>query len=48
MPEVPSFSFCNFMYPHAEISGKQQDSLAPAEFTYKIISAKLVGTGVKL
>ncbi|TDI77136.1 MAG: transglutaminase family protein [Betaproteobacteria bacterium] len=37
-----------FMYPHAEISGKQQDSLAPAEFTYKIISAKLVGTGVKL
>jgi transglutaminase-like putative cysteine protease len=37
-----------FMYPHAEISGKEQDSLVPAEFSYKIISAKLVGTGAKL
>jgi transglutaminase-like putative cysteine protease len=37
-----------FMYPHAEISGQEQDSLSPAEFSYKIISAKLVGTGVKL
>lgn len=37
-----------FMYPHAEISGQEQDSLSPAEFSYKIISAKLVGTGAKL
>lgn len=37
-----------FMYPHAEISGKQQDSLSPAEFSYRIVSSKLVGTGAKL
>jgi len=37
-----------FMYPHAEISGKQQDSLSPAEFSYMITSAKMIGTGVKL
>jgi transglutaminase-like putative cysteine protease len=37
-----------FMYPHAEISGKQQDSLSPAEFSYMITSAKMVGTGAKL
>jgi transglutaminase-like putative cysteine protease len=37
-----------FMYPHAEISGKQQDSLSPAEFSYMITSAKMLGTGAKL
>ena len=37
-----------FMYPHAEISGQEQDSLSSAEFSYKIISAKLVGTHIKL
>ncbi len=37
-----------FMYPHAEIDSHQQDSLEPAEFTYKIISTELVGTGAKL
>lgn len=37
-----------FMYPHAEISGKQQDSLSPAEFSYMITSAKMIGTGAKL
>jgi hypothetical protein len=36
------------MYPHAEISGKQQDSLSPAEFSYMITSAKMIGTGAKL
>ncbi|SEP24228.1 transglutaminase family protein [Nitrosovibrio sp. Nv6] len=36
-----------FMYPQAEVSGHQQDSLEPAEFTYKIVSLQLVGTGIK-
>ncbi|SFO39429.1 transglutaminase-like domain-containing protein [Nitrosospira briensis] len=36
-----------FMYPQAEVSGHQQDSLEPAEFSYKIVSSRLVGTGVK-
>lgn len=37
-----------FFYPHAEIDGKQQDSLEPETFSYKITSALLVGTGAKL
>ena len=37
-----------FMYPHAEISGQEQDSLSSEEFSYKITSAKLVGTHIKL
>ncbi len=37
-----------FAYPHAEIDGKQQDSLEPESFSYKITSATLVGTGAKL
>lgn len=37
-----------FLYPHAEIDGKQQDSLDPQTFSYKITSALLVGTGAKL
>jgi len=37
-----------FLYPHAEIDGKQQDSLDPQTFAYKITSAALVGTGIKL
>lgn len=37
-----------FMYPHAEIGTEQQDSLDPPKFVYKILSAELVGTGVKL
>lgn len=37
-----------FFYPHAEIEGKQQDSLEPETFSYKITSALLVGTGAKL
>lgn len=37
-----------FLYPHAEIDGQQQDSLAPESFSYKIASATLVGTGAKL
>ncbi|WP_292975234.1 transglutaminase domain-containing protein [Nitrosomonas sp.] len=37
-----------FLYPHAEIDGKQQDSLEPESFSYKITSATLVGTGAKL
>jgi transglutaminase-like putative cysteine protease len=36
-----------FMYPHAEISGQEQDSLSSVEFSYKIISAKLIGTRAK-
>ncbi|MCC6160846.1 MAG: transglutaminase domain-containing protein [Nitrosomonas sp.] len=37
-----------FAYPHAEIDGRQQDSLTPESFSYKITSALLVGTGAKL
>ncbi|MFO7579532.1 MAG: transglutaminase-like domain-containing protein [Nitrosomonas halophila] len=37
-----------FLYPHAEIDGRQQDSLEPETFSYKITSAALVGTGAKL
>ncbi len=37
-----------FLYPHAEIDGQQLDSLDPQAFSYKIISAALVGTGAKL
>lgn len=37
-----------FLYPHAEIDGKQQDSFEPEMFSYKITSAVLVGTGAKL
>ena len=37
-----------FFYPHAEIDGKQQDSIDPQTFSYKITSALLVGTGAKL
>lgn len=37
-----------FLYPHAEIDGRQQDSLEPETFSYKIMSAALVGTGAKL
>jgi transglutaminase-like putative cysteine protease len=36
-----------FMYPQAEVGGHERDSLDPEEFTYKIVSARLVGTGVK-
>lgn len=37
-----------FLYPHAEIDGKQQDSLEPESFSYKITAATLVGTGAKI
>jgi transglutaminase-like putative cysteine protease len=37
-----------FLYPHAEIDGRQQDSLEPESFSYKITSATLVGTGAKI
>ena len=36
-----------FMYPQAEVGGHAQDSLEPEEFAYKIVSAQLVGTGIK-
>jgi transglutaminase-like putative cysteine protease len=36
-----------FMYPEAEVAGHARDSLEPQDFAYKIISAELVGTGVK-
>ena len=36
-----------FMYPQAEVAGHPQDSLEPEEFAYKIVSAQLVGTGIK-
>lgn len=41
--KLPSFG-----YPYAEIDGRQQDSLEPETFSYKIVSAVLVGTGAKL
>ncbi len=34
-----------FVYPHAELASKPQDSLDPPSFTYTIASAELVGTG---
>lgn len=34
-----------FVYPHAELASKPQDSLDPQAFTYAIASAELVGTG---
>lgn len=36
-----------FMYPQAEIDGKLLDSLDHENFSYKITSAELVGTGAK-
>lgn len=36
-----------FMYPQAEVAGRERDSLEPAEFTYTIVSSQLVGTGIK-
>ena len=36
-----------FMYPQAEVAGHARDSLEPEEFSYKILSAQLVGTGIK-
>ena len=36
-----------FMYPQAEVAGRERDSLEPAEFTYTIASSQLVGTGIK-
>lgn len=36
-----------FMFPHAEIDGKTLDSLDPENFSYKISSAELIGTGAK-
>lgn len=36
-----------FMYPHAEIDGKVLDCLDPENFSYKITSAELIGTGAK-
>lgn len=34
-----------FVYPHAELAAKPQDSLDPKAFAYSIASAELVGTG---
>ncbi len=34
-----------FMFPHAEIDGQILDSLDPDNFTYKITSSLLIGTG---
>ncbi|SOD19495.1 transglutaminase-like domain-containing protein [Nitrosomonas ureae] len=42
-----SSKFPFFMYPHAEIDGNSLDNLDPENFSYKIISAELVGTGIK-
>ena len=36
-----------FMFPHAEIDGKTLDNLDPENFSYKITSAELIGTGAK-
>lgn len=36
-----------FMYPHAEIDGNLLDNLDHENFSYKITSAELVGTGIK-
>ncbi len=36
-----------FMYPHAEVGNQVQDSLQPEEFSYKIISSELIGTGAR-
>lgn len=36
-----------FMFPHAEIDGKILDSLDSENFSYKITSSELIGTGAK-
>ncbi len=36
-----------FMYQHPEIDKQIQDSLNPEGFSYKILSAELIGTGAK-
>lgn len=36
-----------FMYPHAEVGNQIQNSLQPDEFSYKIISSELIGTGAR-
>ena len=36
-----------FMYPHAEVGNQVQNSLQPEEFSYKIISSELIGTGTR-
>lgn len=36
-----------FLFPHAEIDGQSLDSLDAENFSYKILSAELVGTGAK-
>lgn len=46
-PDSVAGTFPFFMYPHAEIGKQEQDSLDPAKFAYKILSAELVGTGAK-
>ena len=37
-----------FMFPHAEIDGEILDNLDPENFSYRITSAELIGTGAKL
>lgn len=46
-PRAPAQPLPYFVYPHAELNGKPQDSLDPAGFIYAINSAELVGTGRK-
>ncbi len=36
-----------FLFPHAEIDGRSQDSLDSENFSYRIVSAELIGTGAK-
>jgi len=36
-----------FLFPHAEIDGRSQDSLDAENFSYHIASAELIGTGAK-
>ncbi len=36
-----------FLFPHAEIDNQPLDSMDPENFSYKIITAELVGTGAK-
>jgi len=36
-----------FMYPHAEIDGVMLDSLDPGQFSYRITSGEMIGTGAR-
>lgn len=47
LPSSNSGKLPFFLFPHAEIDGQALDSLDAENFSYKILSAELVGTGLQ-